>query len=569
MKDLIKLDQCRNRQQLPPIFFTNPSPLQWRDWSKHLSQHPDSKFIHYITQGIKEGFRIGFSYDTHKCISSTANLLSARQHPEVVRDYLLHECSQGRVIGPLDNSLSSFLQINRFGVIPKKNSDRWRLILDLSAPEGKSVNDGIDHDLCSLSYVSIDNAAEAIVSKGRGAYLAKIDIQSAYRIVPVHPDDRPLLGMSWEGSLYFDAVLPFGLCSAPKIFTAIADALQWIVQHAGVPTVLHYLDDFLIISTPNPAQCHHELQQLLSIFSSLQVPVASDKLEGPTTKLTFLGIELDTSSMTKRLPLTKLTELKATLAAWLGKKYCLTKDLQSLTGKLQHACKVVQPGRTFLRRMFELLKGTNKKHRFVRLNTSFRSDLLWWLTFLESWNGVAMLEVPSTHSVSQHAYSDASGVYGCGAWWQSRWFQFQWPQNFAQQPIATKELLPIVLACLLWGKLWRNQCILVHSDNEAVVAVINSGYSKDNSLMQLLRCLFFIKAYFEISLSAIHIKGEENVGADAISRNNLFVFFAQVPQADPYPTPIPQSAVDLLVLQQPDWLSPDWSQLFKNCLWQV
>ena len=107
--------------------------------------------------------------------------------------------------------------------------------MDLSAPKGKSVNDGIDNDLCSLSYISIDHAAEAIVSKGKGTYLAKVDIQSAYRIVPVHPEDRPLLGMSWEGSLYFDAVLPFGLCSAPKIFTAIADALQWIVNNAGAP----------------------------------------------------------------------------------------------------------------------------------------------------------------------------------------------------------------------------------------------------------------------------------------------------------------------------------------------
>ena len=333
--------------------------------------------------------------------------------------------------------------------------------------------------------------------------------------------------------------------------------------------VLHYLDDFLIISTPNLAHCHHELQQVLSIFDHLQVPVATEKLEGPATKLTFLGIELDTSLMTKRLPSTKLTELKTTLASWLGKKYCLTKELQSLTGKLQHACKVVQPGRTFLRRMFELLKGAHKKHRFVCLNTAFRSDLLWWFTFLESWNGVAMLEAPMAYTVNQHVYTDASGVYGCGAWWQSRWFQFQWPQNFIQHSIATKELLPIVLACVVWGPLWRGQGILVHSDNEAVVAVINSGYSKDPSLMQLLRCLFFIKAYFEVSLSATHIKGEDNVGADTLSRNNANVFFAQVTQADPYPTPIPKSAVDLLVLQQPDWLSPDWSRLFKNCLWQA
>ena len=118
--DLIKLDQCKNQQPppLPPVFFTNPSPLQWREWSKCLSPHPDPKFVYYITQGIKFGFRIGFTYHIHKCTSSTSNLISARQHPVVVRDYLLHECSQGRIIGPLNNSLRPFLQINRFGVIP-------------------------------------------------------------------------------------------------------------------------------------------------------------------------------------------------------------------------------------------------------------------------------------------------------------------------------------------------------------------------------------------------------------------------------------------------------------------
>ena len=70
-------------------------------------------------------------------------------------------------------------------------------------------------------------------------------------MVPVHTEDHPLLRMSWEGPLYYDAVLPFGLSCPPmfstKNFTAIADALQWIVQQAGVPTVLHYLDDFQII----------------------------------------------------------------------------------------------------------------------------------------------------------------------------------------------------------------------------------------------------------------------------------------------------------------------------------
>lgn len=51
---------------------------------------------------------------------------------------------------------------------------------------------------------------------GAGALLAKIDIKSAYRLVPVHPDDRMFLGMLWEGGLYVNGMLPFGLRSAPK-----------------------------------------------------------------------------------------------------------------------------------------------------------------------------------------------------------------------------------------------------------------------------------------------------------------------------------------------------------------
>ena len=114
-----------------------------------------------------------------------------------------------------------------FGVIPKKHKPgKWRLILDLSSPTGLSVNDGIDKDHCSLSYTSIDDVVKCIISQGRGAMLAKIDIKQAYRNVPVHPEDRPLLGMAWNGKVYLDKVLPFGLRSAPIIFSAIADALQ-------------------------------------------------------------------------------------------------------------------------------------------------------------------------------------------------------------------------------------------------------------------------------------------------------------------------------------------------------
>ena len=105
------------------------------------------------------------------------------------------------------------------------------------------MNDGISPELCSLS---VDDAARAVVRTGRGALLAKVGIKvGMVGIVEVQPEDRPLLGMQFDGLLFIDSVLPFGLRSAPKIFNALADAVEWTIRQAGVGTVFHYLDDFL------------------------------------------------------------------------------------------------------------------------------------------------------------------------------------------------------------------------------------------------------------------------------------------------------------------------------------
>ena len=142
-------------------------------------------------------------------------------------------------------------------------------------------------------------AVEAIRQTGRGSFLAKVDVRQAYRIVPVHPEDRPLLGMMWEGSLFVNSALLFGLRSAPKIFSALADALEWLIRNEGVESVMHYLDDYLLVARTQEG-CHEALQKLLGIFERLKVPVAPEKLEGPGTKLKFLGIELNTEEAFER-----------------------------------------------------------------------------------------------------------------------------------------------------------------------------------------------------------------------------------------------------------------------------
>ena len=99
--------------------------------------------------------------------------------------------------------------------------------MDMSSPEGYSVNDGIQELRCSLAFATVEDATQGIVNYGRGALLIKIDICNAHRVVPVHPDDRWLMWMLWEGSLFIDTALPFEPRSAPNI------SQPWQMQRSG------------------------------------------------------------------------------------------------------------------------------------------------------------------------------------------------------------------------------------------------------------------------------------------------------------------------------------------------
>ena len=411
-----------------------------------------------------------------------------------------------------------------------------------------------------------------MLQKGAGALLAKIDIQHAYCNVPIHPDDRWLLGMVWEESLFVDTALPFGLRSACKIFNAVADAVEWILKEEGVATVFHYLDDFLIIGAPHSDECARALSLLLYTFRELGLPIALNKLEGPIAVLSFLGLELNSNLLEVRLPAVKLAEIHLLISSWLGWKACTGKELKSLVGHLGFACKVVQPGKTFLRRMFELLSRANSAHRFIRLNSSFKSDLLWWHTFLSPLNGVNLTRKLTPPKFQVRFASDASGRVGCGAIWSPQWFQYKWcdyPDSMAVQnnedSITLKELLPIVFACGVWGPLWQNSAVMVYCDNQGAVAVVNSGYSKVQAIMHLLRCQFFIRSRFNFYLRAVYLPGKDNVLADAIARDHLDVLFSQVPQAATNRAILSPQLAALLVYTQPDWTSPHWTHLFGSC----
>ena len=492
---------------------------------------------------------------------------SAYVHPEVVSSYLESELSQGRIA---TSPIAATVQVSSFGVIPKRHQlNKWRLIVDLSSPQGQSVNDGISRELCTFSYVSVAEIASAVLSLGRGALLAKSDVKHAYRQIPVHPEDRPLLGMKWEGQLLCDKTLPFGLRSAPIIFSAVADALEWIVKEKGATHIFHYVDDFVIVGPPGSAKCGNDLELLMKTCSDLGVLVAEDKTEGPATCLTVLGVEIDTLAMELRLPQEKLDRLNGVLAEWRGKRSGKRRDLESLVGLLQHASQVVRPGRIFLRRLYNLLAqtGSFKPHFSVRLNAEAQADVEWWSTFLAAWNGTSILRPLRTGDPDVEVWSDASGNWGCGASWQTRWLQLCWDSlPIASASIAAKELFPIVVAAAIWGSEWRGRTVCFHCDNMAVVEVINRQTAKEALICHQLRSLFYISAWFDFDPVARHTPGVKNVAADAISRNNIAVFYSQVPGASRVPSPISLELALGLSQPSPAWRSQDWTTWLRSIL---
>ena len=181
--------------------------------------------------GLRTGFRTGFHADKVNLKSAESNCSSAIAYPDVIDKYLADEIDARRVAGPFERPPFPNLHVSRFGVTPKKNKpDAWRLILDLSFPTDHSVNDGIFKNEFPVVYSTVRDAINLIVQTGKGALMSKVDIQKAYCIVPIHPDDRYLLGMKWREQFFVDLALPFGLRSASGIFESLADLFEWTLR---------------------------------------------------------------------------------------------------------------------------------------------------------------------------------------------------------------------------------------------------------------------------------------------------------------------------------------------------
>ena len=233
----------------------------------------DEHMAEYLVDGFNRGFSIG-------CINiprgdSENNLPSCRDAPRAIDKYLSAELAAGRIAGPFPEHCSWIHKISPIGVIPKKSPGTYRIIHHLSFPYGNSVNDFIPRENTAVSYGSLDDAIR-IINGISTPFLAKTDIASAYRMVPIRLADCPLLGFRWRGRSYVDLALPMGCSSSAQIFLQISDALVWIAQQRfGAGPMVSVLDDFLFIGDSHAA-CQTALTGFQEMCQPLHVPLRED-----------------------------------------------------------------------------------------------------------------------------------------------------------------------------------------------------------------------------------------------------------------------------------------------------
>ena len=499
-------------------------------------------YNYLLKKYLLSGFRNGFRLDNTKFTPSDNDktLKSARIQPDMIDNKLDKEIKLGRIQGPFKHCPFDNIVISPLGLVEKKVKGEYRVIHHLSFPQGSSINDGIPREFATVKYSNISDAISNLVQLGKHSYMAKSDIKSAFRIIPINPLDYHLLGMKWKDQYYYDRCLPMGASSSCQIFEKFSTALQWITEKlTSNCKIVHVLDDFMIMSETKQ-QCKLALKIFLYICEDIGVPIAPEKTFDPDTKMQFLGIDLDTEKMQASIPDDKVTKFIKIIEEILESKSVTLKKLQSLTGMLNFACGVILPARAFSRRLYNLSKGVSKSYHHIKITQDVKLDLCVWKTFLTNYNHKTLfLDLLWKDTNTLSLFTDSSTSVGYGGIFQHKWFSGVWEGLTPDIHINILELYPICVALHLWGHSLRDQCINIVSDNLSIVYVLNSFTSKDKYIMILLRQLVLTCMTYNILIKSTHLSGRLNIIPDLLSRGQVHLALEKAPYLDELPTLIP------------------------------
>lgn len=518
------------------------SPINYKALDFMLQGYPE-----YLRKHLVHSFKFGFHIDFRgpEVTYEASNSAMANSLPQAVTDKIEKELMADRLAGPFVTPPYHQYRVSPLSIREKKQKGTYRLIHDLSYPyDANAVNAGIPKESASVRYQNLNMAIKNIIDikdKHQKVYMAKIDIKSAFRLIPIDPQQYHLFGMKWQGVYYFDKFLAMGNSQSCAIFESFSDALQWIFVNKYCPGAMciKYLDDFLF-QTPDRESCMRSLENFKAMCYSLQVPIAEEKTEGPSEILEFLGVQLDSTKMHAVLPDNKIHKLSQLIDETLQAKKVTLKDMQVLLGNMCFAASVIRPGRAFSRRLIATTIGIKHQFHHIRLPLWAKLDLYMWKKLIQDHNGCVFFNYFHRPSTVEHALvTDASGI-GCGGHWGLHWFNIKWPPWYTKSfkpSIALLELYPIFAACHMLGHRWRDQIITIKSDNMAVVSILTKQSSPDLRIMALMREIVFLSMKYNFLYNAQFVPGMENTFADKLSR--FKEFRSSFPYANKDPLAIP------------------------------
>lgn len=492
-----------------------------------------------LTAQLKAGFSYGFDLGYRSFPNSDKNIensVSTSEHPDVVDKALEKEVCKGRMVGPLKEIPFTQYQINPLAIVPKKSGE-YRLITNLSSPAGNSINDAIHDIFAEVHYASIKDALKILLVLGKGAFLAKTDVKSAFRLIPVSPEQYHLLCYKWQGHFYIDKCLPMGARSSCQIFERFSTSLEFIVKQLGCPLVIHYLDDFLFLSSTEQG-CRKALKTFQFLAEDIGLPLAPEKTVLPSCCVEFLGYEIDTSEEIIRLPNDKILKGIKLLEDLLYNKYATLQELQAVAGFLNFACAVMVPGRAYMNCFYSLMAKLKMPFHRTKIKDEAKEDIRMWLKFFSQYNGVSFYREQMFLSQEKvHIFSDASKTLGFGGWLGTEWFSGEWPSEwYLRQNIVLLEMIPVLIALKLYSSHLLNKVAVLHIDNEALVAVLNNMKSKEPLVMNFVRQVVLYSMKYNFLIKAVHVVGAENYLADKLSRSQVAAFLKAHPTANPCPT---------------------------------
>ena len=353
-----------------------------------------------------------------------------------------------------------------------------------------------------------------------GDYMTSVDMTDAYFSIPIHESFQKYLKFSWNGNLYKFVALPFGIKSAPYVFTKVLRPVYAMFRQRGF-RCSYYIDDSLNLHLSKEI-CHENTVTMLETLISLGFTINREKsVLVPTQRIKFFGFIIDSVQFKVFLTDDKVKKIQEKAQLLLESKTVVVRTLASFIGLIINAFYAVLEAPLYYRNMERnKLEGLGCNYCFdnqVSISEKCRLEITWWKNNVENKNGKRI----RPDSVQKIFHSDASN-HGWGSFEvdSEKHAGGRWSFEEAQNNINYLELLSIFYGL---QSLYVN-CLDIHiqvqSDNTSAIKYINDMGGMTSVIMDnLAKEIWDWCICRNIYISAIHIPGKQNVSADFYSRN--------------------------------------------------